>query len=193
MDERILEISGWMQQNELEWLYEASGSLPGGSLVIESGTWKGRSTAALWLANQRVTLVTVDTWLGQANVRFTAHAEATERDVFLDFMRNMAGIGVYPTWYEGRKPGLYYLRMDTVDAASLFDDETVDLLFVDDDHSLIARSADAWYPKVKLGGIASGHDYSTAFPSIMEYVDGKFGDIQQAGSIWITRKSPTNT
>lgn len=46
-------------------------------------------------------------------------------------------------------------------AASRYADASIDFLFIDADHSYpaIARDIDAWLPKVKPGGMISGHDY----------------------------------
>lgn len=55
------------------------------------------------------------------------------------------------------------LREESVNAADKFDDESVDFIFVDGDHSYDATLADckAYYPKLKKGGIFCGHDYQT--------------------------------
>lgn len=49
----------------------------------------------------------------------------------------------------------------SVEAASLFPDHSLDLLFVDGDHSLAGCYADllAWSPKLRPGGVFFGHDY----------------------------------
>merc|ERR1712060_898593 len=45
--------------------------------------------------------------------------------------------------------------------ASLVQDQSLDLAFLDGDHSEEALAADirAWAPKVKSGGVLAGHDY----------------------------------
>ena len=52
------------------------------------------------------------------------------------------------------------MRMRSGDAASRFATESLDLVFVDGDHSVPGCYADLelWYPKVKPGGILIGHD-----------------------------------
>ena len=52
-------------------------------------------------------------------------------------------------------------RMSSVDAAKQFADESLDFIYIDADHHLAAVVADlkAWYPKLKHGGLFSGHDY----------------------------------
>lgn len=51
--------------------------------------------------------------------------------------------------------------IDSVKGAEFFEDKSVDYVFIDADHSYESVLADitVWYPKVKEGGIISGHDY----------------------------------
>lgn len=55
------------------------------------------------------------------------------------------------------------LREESVNAADKFEDESVDFIFVDGDHSYDATLSDCmrYYPKLKKGGIFCGHDYQT--------------------------------
>jgi predicted O-methyltransferase YrrM len=50
---------------------------------------------------------------------------------------------------------------DSAKVAATFPDESFDFVYLDDDHDYagISRSIEAWYPKVKWGGILGGHDY----------------------------------
>jgi hypothetical protein len=53
------------------------------------------------------------------------------------------------------------LREESVEAADLFPDGSLDFVYLDGDHTEIGikRDLNAWYPKVKKGGILSGHDF----------------------------------
>jgi predicted O-methyltransferase YrrM len=55
------------------------------------------------------------------------------------------------------------IRDQSVNAVRQFEDESFDFIFVDGDHSYDATLADceAYYPKLKKGGIFCGHDYQT--------------------------------
>ena len=66
-------------------------------------------------------------------------------------------------------------RMRTVDAAALVEDGSLDFVFIDADHTYEGCKADiiAWTPKVREGGMISGHDYN--WPSVKRAVD-EFGD-----------------
>ena len=54
-----------------------------------------------------------------------------------------------------------FIRDKSTIAASNFVDNSLDFIYIDDDHSYngIKSSFEAWFPKVRFGGIVSGHDY----------------------------------
>lgn len=54
-------------------------------------------------------------------------------------------------------------RTTSLQAVSLVSNLFLDMVYVDADHSYQAVKQDlqAWYPKIKQGGIISGHDYSS--------------------------------
>lgn len=54
-----------------------------------------------------------------------------------------------------------YVRKDSVLASTLFDDASLDFVYIDADHEYepFKRDIEAWYPKVRSGGLFSGHDY----------------------------------
>jgi len=52
-------------------------------------------------------------------------------------------------------------RMDSVEATNHFPDEYFDWIYIDADHSYegCKRDLNAWYPKLKKGGMLCGHDF----------------------------------
>jgi hypothetical protein len=54
-----------------------------------------------------------------------------------------------------------FLEMQSTAAAQLYDDRSLDFVFIDADHAYaaVARDIDAWRPKVKSGGLLAGHDF----------------------------------
>lgn len=53
------------------------------------------------------------------------------------------------------------LKSDSVEASEGIEDESLDFVFIDADHTYegVKRDIEAWAPKVRPGGIVSGHDY----------------------------------
>jgi len=52
-------------------------------------------------------------------------------------------------------------KMTSLEASKLYEDETFDFIFIDADHQFksVSEDIEAWIPKVKKGGVISGHDY----------------------------------
>lgn len=75
------------------------------------------------------------------------------------------------------------VRTDSVNAAQAFTDESQDFVYIDANHMspMIDRDLEAWWPKVKNGGIFGGHDYHTVVEDeyrcdVKEAVDAFFKD-----------------
>jgi hypothetical protein len=161
-------IDGWMSATELWWLHENAKNMDS---IVEIGSWKGRSTHAL-LSGCKGTVWAVDTWLGSPDELKTTHKEATEKDLYAEFMKNVGGF-----------TNLKALKMPSVEAAKQFEDKSIDMVFIDGGHRYVDAKADieAWLPKAKK--IICGHDYN--FISVQEAVTEKFGLPDSAESIWI--------
>jgi hypothetical protein len=77
-------------------------------------------------------------------------------------------------------------------AARFYDDDSLDLVFLDGDHREDSVRADieAWLPKVKKGaGFLSGHDYGhPLYVGVKAAVDRVFGDrVAIYGTVWEVR------
>lgn len=69
-----------------------------------------------------------------------------------------------------------FLELDSVAAANLYVDASLDFVFIDADHAYgsVARDIDAWLPKVKPGGVIAGHDHCPDFPGVIQAVTERF-------------------
>ena len=120
---------------------------------IEIGTCRAESTAYFLEKCPNIDLLTtIDPYKGYQDWNGEITQETVER--FMDIAKkNLKQYG----------KRVKMLREESVNAASKFEDESVDFIFVDGDHSYDATLADceAYYPKLKKGGIFCGHDYQT--------------------------------
>jgi len=67
----------------------------------------------------------------------------------------------------------------SVRMADKVEDGSLDFVFIDADHRYAPALADikAWFPKVRSGGMVSGHDYAhERFPGVTQAVREYFGD-----------------
>lgn len=65
------------------------------------------------------------------------------------------------------------IKCDQVEASLRFNDNTVDFIFLDTDHSEASTRAAiiAWLPKLKSGGVFAGHDYNKRWPGVIAAVN----------------------
>lgn len=71
------------------------------------------------------------------------------------------------------------IRLWSVKAATLFEPESLDMVFIDGDHHYddVVADIEAWWPIVKMGGYLTGHDYGGGQPEwvgVDEAVDSFF-------------------
>ena len=80
------------------------------------------------------------------------------------------------------------LEMKSEEAAPLVEDDSVDMVFIDGDHRYEAVVLDIklWLPKVRNGGVMSGHDIDNLprFPGVRPAVEEAFDDAFQIGDDW---------
>lgn len=179
-------IHGWMSQPELEWLFQTAQSLPSNSTWVELGVWKGRSffTVAMGLSYGSK-LVGIDSFLPC----LMPHPFVPTENWIYDHFRAVFN-GVQELRIDLQ---IGSLSSDTATAAEGFSDLSVDVVFIDADHSQAGFSRDiiAWTPKIKVKGLCCGHDYNPNFPDVVQLVDEYFPDrtIVPNTSIWFARKT----
>lgn len=131
-------------------LYKAIvAAAPSKAHFVEVGVWKGKSAAFLAVeiinSGKTIALDLVDTWEG------SEEHQPLQEDIYGIFQKNIAPVAPYVS----------VKRMDSLYAASTYDDESLDFVFIDAAHDYDSVKADivAWLPKIKPGGHIAGHDY----------------------------------
>ncbi|HUW82210.1 MAG TPA: class I SAM-dependent methyltransferase [Phycisphaerae bacterium] len=84
---------------------------------------------------------------------------------------------------------LVVIREMSTEAAVRVNDGELDFAYIDGNHTrdFVAKDIEAWWPKIRSGGIMAGHDYCL---QVKEAVDARFGDSVEevpSGS-WAVRK-----
>jgi predicted O-methyltransferase YrrM len=136
---RLDELPGWLSYEEGETLYGLAKACTGRGVIVEIGSWRGKSTTCLGLgskAGNRVPIYAID-----------PHSEHT----FGEFTKNVeaAGISDLVTPMPGRSQEL----------AEGFD-QPIELLFIDGAHQydLVLEDFERWVPKVVEDGVVAMHD-----------------------------------
>lgn len=70
-----------------------------------------------------------------------------------------------------------FLRLPSIEASKLIPDNSLDIVFIDGEHTYEAVRADikAWLPKLKKGGILCGHDYQVETMGVIHAVHDCLG------------------
>jgi hypothetical protein len=147
-------IQGFMTTPELQWLYDTAKNMQS---IVEIGSWRGLSTHAL-LAGCRGPVYAVDTWEGSPNELDAAHSEVKTQDIYAQFIENV-----------GMFKNLIPMRMESLEAAKLFEPESVDMVWIDGCHMIDHVKADyaAWFPKCRK--MICGHDID--MPTVRKALD----------------------
>lgn len=120
----------------------------GFTVGAEIGVEQGKFAEVLASSNPSAKLHCVDAWKAYRGYR--EHVTQSKIDGFYDAAR--ARLWRYDVEFH---------RAYSVDAAKDFQDGSLDYVFIDGNHRLDHVIADlhAWVPKVRSGGIVSGHDW----------------------------------
>lgn len=76
------------------------------------------------------------------------------------------------------------IRLESVRAATLFEPDSLDLVFINAVHEeeSVAEDIEAWLPKTR---IIAGHDYSSRWPGVMRAVDSALPKRKlKEGNVW---------
>jgi len=148
---------------------------------VEIGTWKGKSSAFMAEKikeyNKKIEFYTIDTFV------YTD-----------DYDRDSVGKSFYEEVVNNLK---YFSDLNIIkglshEIAQQFENDSLDFVFIDGDHSYNGVLADltAWFPKVKIGGVIGGHDYIEPSCGVKTAVDQYFlfTGIQTNRASWLYYK-----
>lgn len=170
----------WFHQPSQDALAQLGREAPEG-MIVEIGSWEGRSTCALANAVEPRTVHAVDTWAGSPGE--ISHDLATQRDVYAQWAANVKELtagNVQPHRMGWRD----YLPTVT---------EQIGLAFIDAEHTYreVHDNITAILPLLAPGGILCGDDQH--HPPIRQALTELFNpaDVEIVASLWIWR-NPSN-
>lgn len=170
-------IPGW--PNQLPALYaQAVNKFSEGSHFVEVGAWKGASTAAMAVeiinSGKQIKFDVVDTWLGDGTDAHTTDLAVIENRLYEEFLKNMESVIDY----------INPIRMNSIEAANLYADNSLDFVSIDAAHDYDNVKADilAWLPKVKPGGMLAGDDYP--YPGVTKATNELLTGFEHSTAAW---------
>jgi hypothetical protein len=164
-------IDGWFNAEEL--YKRAVEDAQDGSVFVEIGAWKGKSTAYMCVeilnSNKNIKFHVVDYFQGSKEHQTEdAIVNGTLQE---EFLKNIEPVRSTFSLHKNK----------SVDAALFFEDGSLDFVYIDASHEYENVKADilAWLPKVKKGGWLTGDDFS-----IYEGVDRAVGELLPNHNTW---------
>jgi predicted O-methyltransferase YrrM len=157
MPNKYLTIPGFLDEETAHLVFDkAVASLPSsGAVVVELGAWLGRSTAYLAEAmleagKKEFKLYSVDNWLCE-NISDKAKA-GLPTNYYEQYLANLERVGLTKE--------VFPVKLDSIEMASRFADETVDFAYIDDMHTYehVVAEIRVWLPKMKKGSVLCGDD-----------------------------------
>lgn len=179
-------VEGFFNIVDFEYYKKIVANAVDGDHFVEVGSYKGRSSSfmAVEIANsgKKIIFDCVDTWEGseehQAGKLFE-DVDVVNHKLYDVFLKNMEPV----TGFYNAK------RLTSIKAASTYLDNSISMVFIDAAHDYDSVYADilAWAPKVKSGGIISGHDYP--HPPVRRAVEELLGEVSTIGDCWYVFKA----
>jgi hypothetical protein len=122
---------------------------------VEIGVWKGEYSEVLLRANEQLRLWSVDPWKVEAfppKMRGYPDTQAAFDANYKETKKRLKEFGARSI----------ILRTYSTQTAQQFEDGSLDFVYIDGNHDFQNCTNDIcnWTPKVRIGGIISGHDYS---------------------------------
>jgi len=147
-------VQGFLGQGDVGFLYKKAKSLPPNGVIVEIGSFMGLSAIVMGCGlrdngNFGARIYCVDSW---DNVYLEKVEVSDKRDLYDIFRENIARAGL--------ESFIYPIHKKSLEAVADFAINSVDMLFIDGDHSFESCFADlnSWYQKVRPGGTILGHD-----------------------------------
>jgi len=179
-------VEGWF--NYPDMFSYAVQHAPQEAHFVEIGTWKGQSSAYLAVeiinSGKNIKLDCIDSFAGSPIEPGQMYdADILNNRLYDVFINNMKPV-------EGKFTPII---SDSAEAAALYEDESLDFVFIDASHDFesIKRDITAWFRKVKVGGLFAGHDYAQPYPGIVKAVNGLLAKEQVKvfpSTCWFTTK-----
>lgn len=142
--------------------------------LVEVGVWKGHSISYLAKTNPGKSIYAVDSFDESYQEQYNNTLTSTNTRELIEDIQGYS-------W----------------ECADKFEDSGVDFVFIDADHSYdaVVKDINAWYPKVRAGGILAGHDYypgtfEGVVKAVNEFTQSKGYELNiERGTVWwITKK-----
>ncbi len=190
--ESFRSLDGWLTDREALGLYETTRKLKASALVVEIGSWQGKSTYCIAKALRRGKVYAIDPFNADAGMDTGSEKEYQEkgahRDLLASFTRSMQSLGVMDK--------IVVKKGYSGDYKNEF--QQIDFLFIDGDHSIPGCTADYYdyAKKIVVGGYIAFHDFYLDRPDLgpthvitqLVLKSSQFSFYKTYDSLWVGKK-----
>lgn len=174
---------GWLLKNEINFLYNTAKNCQGKGVIVEIGSFKGKSTVCLGLGSkdgENVKIYAIDPHMSDLEQKLHNNGESS----FQAFSRNIKEAGVDDL--------ITPIVKDSKEAAKEWS-QPIEFLWIDGDHSYEGAKADfdLYSPFVVEGGVIAFHDSTQPDVdrvALESFSKNGFVDLGLADSITFARK-----
>ena len=173
---KMLNTNNWFS---FKGFYENVANISEYKTYVELGVWKGHSVSYLAKClkkrnDTKVYAVDIfEKWDKNENVKDEV------KHINEIYNTNLKNMGV--------RDSITDIKSISWDAASKFEDNSIDFVFIDADHTYesVVKDINSWLPKIKKGGMISGHDYFTS-DGVKRAVVELLGNVEsiKKGNVW---------
>lgn len=144
-------VEGWLHEAELILLYCLAKRCTGKGVIVEVGSWKGKSTIGVGLGSKRgnqVKIYAIDPHTGSTG------SENRNISTYDDYIKNIKN---------ARLDDLVIPIVKNSEEAAKDFHKKVELIFIDGDHEYeyVKKDFELWFPKIVDKGIMALHDTTT--------------------------------
>lgn len=149
-DKATENVGGWLTKTEGFFLYNVAKKIKSGNVIVEVGSWKGKSTICLGSGakgKNQIKIFSIDPHIGSSeHQKMFGHV-----DTFEEFTQNISKAGIA----EYVEP----IRNTSENAAKNFN-QKIEFVFIDGahDYNSVKLDFNLWFPKVMSGGFLAFHD-----------------------------------
>jgi hypothetical protein len=143
------------------------------SSFLEVGVWKGDNIIKIASFFSNVKCYGVDPY----DYSEYDNQSSIKDDKSLLLKSESENVYQYSLSLSNRYKNYSLIRKSSLQAARGFKDESLDVVFIDANHSYESVKSDIslWLPKVRIGGYLCGHDYSIYFFGVIQAVNEMLG------------------
>ena len=161
-------ISGFFNESHEELFDTILKKSPNSGVWVEIGSFIGKSISYIYCKslqeNKKYEFHTVDPFLSHIETEnFYKSFKIDGNNLYEEFLKNIKTI----------KDKINYYKNTSVEVSKKFNDESVDVIYIDGahDYNSVREDIKSWYPKMKKTGIMSFDDYLSPHIGVKNAVD----------------------